>query len=35
MKQNAKLRGVFRRIFEGGRAEESLTYHPDINVYRS
>ena len=35
VKQNAKLRGVFRRIFEGGRAEESLTYHPDINVYRS
>lgn len=32
---NATLRGMFAKMFEGGRAEMALEYHADINVYRS
>ena len=32
---NASLKKVFARIFEGGKAEQLLDYHADINVYRS
>lgn len=33
--RNASLKKVFERIFEGGKAEQLLDYHADINVYRS
>lgn len=33
--RNASLKKVFARIFEGGKAEQLLDYHADINVYRS
>ena len=32
---NSTLKRIFMRIFEGGKAEQALTYHSDINVYRS
>ena len=35
VKTNSTLKRVFKRVFEGGRAEQMLTYHTDINVYRS
>ena len=33
--KNSTLKRIFSRIFEGGKAEHLLTYHADINVYRS
>jgi esterase/lipase superfamily enzyme len=33
--RNASLNKMFARIFEGGKAEQLLDYHADINVYRS
>jgi esterase/lipase superfamily enzyme len=33
--ENATLKRMFDRIFAGGKAEQSLNYHADINVYRS
>lgn len=33
--ENATLKRLFSRIFEGDRAETSLEYHADINVYRT
>lgn len=32
---NERLKKIFSRIFEGGTVEHSMTYHSDINVYRS
>ncbi len=32
--QNQELKALFERAFEGGRAEEPLTYAADINAYR-
>lgn len=34
-RDNATLRRLFARMFAGERAEESLDYHADLNVYRS
>lgn len=31
---NAALKRLFKRMFEGGNAESSLTYHADRNLYR-
>jgi len=35
VRQNSTLKRIFSQIFEGGKAEHRLTYHADINVYRS
>jgi esterase/lipase superfamily enzyme len=35
VKNNSTLKRIFKRIFEGGNAEQLLDYHADINVYRS
>ena len=35
LKKNTTLKRIFSRIFEGGRAEQLLRYHADINVYRT
>jgi esterase/lipase superfamily enzyme len=35
IKNNSTLKKVFRRVFEGGNAEQLLKYHADINVYRT
>ena len=33
--KNSRLKRIFSRIFEGGKAERLLNYHADINVYRT
>ena len=35
VKKNATLKRIFSRIFEGGKAEQLMNYHADINVYRT
>jgi pimeloyl-ACP methyl ester carboxylesterase len=33
--ENATLARMFRRVLEGGKAETSMTFHADLNVYRT
>jgi len=35
IRNNARLKRIFGRVFEGGKAEQLLRYHADINVYRT
>ena len=33
--QNSTLKRMFSRVFEGGKAETAMEFHPDTNVYRT
>lgn len=35
VEDNRTLRRMFQRLLEGAKVEDTLTYHADINVYRS
>jgi esterase/lipase superfamily enzyme len=35
VQDNDTLHRMFRRLFEGGKVEDTLSYFPDLNVYRS
>lgn len=32
--ENGQLKTMFQRMFEGGIAESTMSYHPDVNAYR-
>lgn len=35
IRKNTRLKRIFARVFEGGKAEQLMDYHADINVYRT